>query len=109
MIPSKLLTYMSSGRPVVAAVSGRSEAARQVRRADCGALLPAESPDALLCGINELRRAPALRQRLGRNGRAYAEAHFTKDRVLQSYERLFTAVGFPAAERARATSQAAAD
>lgn len=109
VIPSKLLTYMSSGRPVVAAVSGRSEAARQVRRAECGVLVPAENPDALLGGVNELRRAPALRQRLGRNGRAYAETHFTKDRVLRSYERLFAALGFPVAERVRAASDAAAD
>lgn len=109
VIPSKLLTYMSSGRAVVAAVSARSEAARQVRQADCGVLVPAENPDALLHGVNELRRAPALRQRLGRNGRAYAEAHFTKDRVLQSYERLFAALGFPVAQSHRAAGDAAAD
>jgi glycosyltransferase involved in cell wall biosynthesis len=109
VIPSKLLTYMSSGRAVVAAVSDRSEAARQVRRADCGVLVPAENPDALLEGVNELRRAPALRQRLGRNGRAFAEAHFTKSRVLQSYESLFAALGFPVAERVRVASHAAAD
>ncbi len=109
VIPSKLLTYMSSGRAVVAAVSDRSEAARQVRRAGCGVLVPAENPDALLEGVNELRRAPALRQRLGRNGRAFAEAHFTKSRVLQSYESLFAALGFPVAERVRVASHAAAD
>jgi len=109
VIPSKLLTYMSSGRAVVAAVSNRSEAARQVRRADCGVLVPAENPKALLDGVNELRRSLALRQRLGRNGRAYAEAHFTKDRVLQSYERLFAALGYPVAEPVRPVSQAAAD
>lgn len=109
VIPSKLLTYMSSGRAVVAAVSDRSEVARQVRRADCGVLVPAENPDALLGGVNELRRTPALRQRLGRNGRTYAEAHFTQGRVLQSYERLFAALGFPVAEWVRAASDAAAD
>jgi len=109
VIPSKLLTYMSSGRAVVAAVSDRSEAARQVRRADCGVLVPAENPNALLDSVNELRRAPALRQRLGRNGRVYAEAHFTRGRVLQSYERLFAALGFPVAERVRTASHAAAD
>ena len=109
VIPSKLLTYMSSGRPVVAAVSERSEAARQVRRADCGVLLPAEDPEALLASVNSLRRAPALRQRLGRNGRAYAEANFTKDRVLRSYDGLFASLGFPVVTRTRAASQAADD
>ncbi len=112
VIPSKLLTYMASGRAVVAAVSEWSETARQVRRADCGLLVPAENPEALLGGIESLRRAPDLRQRLGRNGRAYAEAHFTKERVLQSYERLFAALGFPiveSAQAAKAAASAAAD
>lgn len=109
VIPSKLLTYMASGRAVVAAVSARSEAARQIERADCGLLVPPEEPEALVRGVNTLRHARALRQQLGRNGRAYAEAHFTKNRVLRSYEHLFDSLGFPVANMARAASQAADD
>jgi len=109
VIPSKLLTYMASGRAVVAAVSARSEAARQIQRADCGLLVAPENPEALVYGVTTLRRAPAFRQRLGRNGRAYAEAHFTKNRVLRSYERLFASLGFPVADLARIAGQAADD
>jgi len=109
VIPSKLLTYMASGHPVVAAVSLRSEASRQIERADCGLLVAPENPQALVEGVAALRRAPAMRQRLGRNGRAYAEAHFTRERVLQSYEHLFAALGFPVAEIVRFAGQAADD
>lgn len=89
VIPSKLLTYMAAGRTVLAAVSDRSEAARLIRRAQCGVLVPAEDPNALVEAAMLLRRDSALRQRLGTNGRAYATLNFTKQKVLQKYDTLF--------------------
>jgi len=86
VIPSKLLTYMAAGRAVVAAVSDRSETARQISRANCGVVAPAEDPDALVEAVHALRSAPSFCQRLGKNGRAYAEANFTKSSVLQRYD-----------------------
>jgi colanic acid biosynthesis glycosyl transferase WcaI len=86
VIPSKLLTYMAAGRAVLAAVSECSETARQVSRANCGVVLPAEDPRALVEAACALRSAPAFSQRLGKNGRAYAEANFTKSSVLQRYD-----------------------
>jgi len=90
VIPSKLLTYMAAGRTILAAVSERSEVARQVRDAQCGLLVPAEDPKALVEAVSLLRRDPSLRQRLGTNGRVYADLHFTKQKVLQEYGLLFS-------------------
>jgi colanic acid biosynthesis glycosyl transferase WcaI len=89
VIPSKLLTYMAAGRPVVAAVSEKSETSRQVHLANCGVVVPAENPQALVDAVLALRRNPVLRKELGANGRAYAEAHFTKARVLREYDEFF--------------------
>jgi colanic acid biosynthesis glycosyl transferase WcaI len=89
VIPSKLLTYMAAGRPVVAAVSEKSEAARQILLANCGVVVPAEDPQALADAVLALRRNPVLRKELGANGRAYAEAHFTRVRVLREYDDFF--------------------
>jgi colanic acid biosynthesis glycosyl transferase WcaI len=89
VIPSKLLTYMAAGRPVLAAVSERSEAARQIRDAQCGLSVAAEDPKGLVEAVSLLRRDLILRQRLGANGRAYADLHFTKQKVLQEYGLLF--------------------
>lgn len=89
VIPSKLLTYMAAGRPIVAAVSEKSEAARQILLANCGVVVPAENPRALGDAVLSLRRNPALREELGTNGRAYAEAHFTKALVLRKYDEFF--------------------
>jgi colanic acid biosynthesis glycosyl transferase WcaI len=90
VIPSKLLTYMAAGRPVLAAVSDRSETARYVERAKCGLIIHSEEPEALVQAALSLRAEPTFRQKLGSNGRAYVEQHFTKEKVLQEYDVLFS-------------------
>jgi len=89
VIPSKLLTYMAAGRTILAAVNERSEAARQIREARCGVLVCSEDPRALVEAVSALWRDPDLRQKLGANGRAYADRHFTKQKVLHEYDLLF--------------------
>jgi colanic acid biosynthesis glycosyl transferase WcaI len=90
VIPSKLLTYMAAGRPVLAAVNDKSEAARYIERAQCGLIVPPEDPSALVETVLALRKAPSLREGFGANGRAYVQQHFTKEGVLQEYDRLFS-------------------
>jgi colanic acid biosynthesis glycosyl transferase WcaI len=92
VIPSKLLTYMAAGRPVLAAVNEKSEAARQIQNAQCGVQIPAEDPRALIEAVSRLRQDMALRQKLGANGRVYALRNFTKQRVLHEYHELFRQV-----------------
>jgi colanic acid biosynthesis glycosyl transferase WcaI len=89
VIPSKLLTYMAAGRPIVAAVSARSEAAHHIARAGCGVVIPSEDPQALADTVLRLSSDPELRTQLGANGRAYAETHFTKRAVLRQYDLFF--------------------
>jgi colanic acid biosynthesis glycosyl transferase WcaI len=89
VIPSKLLTYMAAGRPIVAAVSERSEAARHIESAGCGVVIPSENPQALADTVLRLSSDSELRTQLGANGRAYAEAHFTKRAVLRQYDLFF--------------------
>jgi colanic acid biosynthesis glycosyl transferase WcaI len=90
VIPSKLLTYMAAGRPVLAAVSTKSETARYVERAECGRIIHSEDPMALVKAALSLRADGALRERLGSKGRAYVLKHFTKDKILREYELLFS-------------------
>jgi colanic acid biosynthesis glycosyl transferase WcaI len=90
VIPSKLLTYMAAGRPILAAVSDKSETARYVERAKCGRIIHSEDPMALVEAALSLRADGALREKLGSNGRAYVLEHFTKDKILREYELLFS-------------------
>jgi colanic acid biosynthesis glycosyl transferase WcaI len=90
VIPSKLLTYMAAGRPMLAAVSNKSETARYIERAKCGRIIHSEDPLALVEAVVSLRADSALRERLGSNGRAYVLEHFKKDKILREYELLFS-------------------
>jgi NAD(P)-dependent dehydrogenase (short-subunit alcohol dehydrogenase family) len=92
VIPCKLLTYMAAGRPIVAAVSGNSEAARVIRHANCGVIVAAEDPEALSAAVRSLKDDPKLRSQLGANARTYAEEHFNKAGVLEAYDEFFLRV-----------------
>lgn len=87
VIPSKLFTYMASGRPVVAAVNPTSQAATCIDEAGSGIAVDAEDPAALALAIRRLQADRTFADRLGVHGRAYAEEH-DRDRVLSRYERI---------------------
>ncbi|HWE64734.1 MAG TPA: WcaI family glycosyltransferase [Chloroflexota bacterium] len=88
--PSKLLAYMASGRPVVAAVNAASEAAHHVREADCGIVLPPGDSIALAQAIADLCAQPMQREAWGRHARHYAERNFSRAEVLERYRQLIT-------------------
>lgn len=89
VIPSKLLTYMASGRPVLCAANSGSVASRLIREARCGVVVKPEDPAALREGSLALRADAVLRFEMGANGRAYAERNYNKARVLDSYDQFF--------------------
>lgn len=88
VLPSKFLKYMAAGRPVVAAVHPNSETASYLCQSDCGRAAAPEHPEALADAIRFLARNDNLRRRLGENGRAFAEKHFSRDQALHAYEEL---------------------
>ncbi len=82
VIPSKLMTYMAAGLPVVASVHANSEAARLVRRAKCGLVVEPEAPAVLRDAIADLLADPDGRRQLGAAGRAFAEREFDRSKVV---------------------------
>lgn len=94
VIPSKMLTYMAAGRPIVASVHPESTTAHYIHEANCGLVVHPEKPSALVEGIAQLQHNPDKAAQLGVNGRIYAERHFSKSAVLSRYDRLFEEV-FP--------------
>lgn len=87
VIPSKLLTYMAAGKPVLAAVNATSQGAEILREADGGALVEPEDPEALIRGVEALRNTPpeALAA-MGARNRRYAEDHFDQEKILAEHE-----------------------
>jgi putative colanic acid biosynthesis glycosyltransferase WcaI len=87
--PSKLITYMAAGRPVIAAAHPNSPAARLVHKAGCGIVVRPEDPSALAAAIQAMQDN-SHRNEMGEAGRRYYRAHFDRDTVLKRWEQLLT-------------------
>lgn len=95
--PSKLLTYMAAGRPVIAAAHADSAAAHLVREAGCGVVVVPEDPAALACAMRALGADAGRRRALGEAGRRFAEARFERGDVLARWEAFLAGLGRPPA------------
>ena len=85
-IPSKLLTYMSAGQPVLAGFEG--EAADLVNKTGSGVVVEPQDPRSMAEGIQHLQD-PDLRRRLGKAGRATALERFERQKLLAGMEGRF--------------------
>ena len=87
VIPSKLLTYMSAGRPVLAAVNAGSQGAEILREANGGRIVAPEDPAAVAEAAQWFMMLSAEERRaFGLRNRAYAEAHFDQRKILAAHE-----------------------
>jgi len=87
--PSKIVTYLAAGRPMIASVNPECEVARMTRESGAGRVVEAENPRALLEAVCELRNADL--RKAGENARAYASMRWSSGRVLEHLERSLTA------------------
>lgn len=102
MLPAKLFEAMGAGVPLIGALQG--EAQRILKNANCGICVEPEDAQAMAEAILTLLRDPALRRKLGENGRAYVSNHYNRKEVAEQFERLlFASLSAPSQlnERAR--------
>lgn len=79
-VPSKLQTYLSTGRPILASLDG--EGARILAESGAGLASPAGDALALAASIRQLAAMPPdRREQMGLSGRRYFDIHFTPDRI----------------------------
>jgi len=84
--PSKIATYLASGRPIVASISLNSAAASVLADSGGAIVVRPEDPRALAEAMRRLRARPDLRRELGARGRVYAEQNFGRDGALVRFE-----------------------
>ncbi|MGY1716386.1 glycosyltransferase family 4 protein [Geodermatophilus sp. SYSU D01106] len=84
-VPSKLTTYFTAGRPVVAATDERSGAAALVAASEAGIRVPAGDAATILDAIEEVAADPAAAEEMSANGQAYAAEHLTGAASLAGY------------------------
>ena len=74
-LPSKLTSYLPSGRPLIAAVAEDGATAQELRRTQGAALIVSPGdPVAFLEGVLKLRVDPIRRARMSSTAQTYAEA-----------------------------------
>jgi colanic acid biosynthesis glycosyl transferase WcaI len=85
-IPSKLISYMLSARPVLAMSLSESDLARVVHKSGCGWVVDPDQPELLAEMLEKILCQPeaALRSR-GLAGRLYALSNFTGDACLPKF------------------------
>lgn len=101
--PSKIVTYLAAGRPVIASVSPGGEVAHIAAESGAGCSVMAEDPAALLNAILELRRADP--RELSRNALAYASRRWSSERVLGHLDRVLNSTVLGVASLAQEESR----
>ncbi len=87
-VPSKVASYHCAARPVLAVMPEDNDAARMIREAGSGIVVPAGHRQALLAASERLRAGPELRGRHGARGRAFAEANFDLASIASRFEQV---------------------
>src|SRR5215203_721783 len=85
-VPSKVLSYLCSGRPILAAIPPGNLAARTVERAGAGTVVPPDDDEAFLVAAKQLRIDARQRAEAGTRGREYAEAVFDTAAITDRFE-----------------------
>lgn len=89
-VPSKLTSYFSAGRPVLAATDAGGITAEEVERAGAGVVVPAGDPRALLDAARELTSDAAKADSLGESGRRFRDSVLTESRAIDAFEALLS-------------------
>ena len=85
-IPHKILGYMGSGKPILAALAG--DGADLVTAAGAGISCPPGNPEALAEAVKDfLKRSNEERKAMGESGRQTVQTHFSREVLIANIEK----------------------
>lgn len=87
-VPSKLTSYFTSGRPIIAATAVHGITASELEVSEAGLVVEAGNPDALLKAALVLSKDKASSSRFGANGQRYRQDILSEKAALDSFEKL---------------------
>lgn len=88
-MPSKLYTILATGKPILALCRPGTDLAEIVKDADCGFVCQHSEVDKIVEVIRYLKANPSEVIRMGRNARSYFEQHFTFEKAVDAYHKIF--------------------
>jgi colanic acid biosynthesis glycosyl transferase WcaI len=80
-VPSKILSYLSAGRPVLGAMPGENLATRMLESQHAGLVCDCSDTEAFLANAQRLADDAALRKTMGANARSYALRAFDIENI----------------------------
>jgi glycosyltransferase involved in cell wall biosynthesis len=88
-VPSKVLTYLCSGKPNLLSLPVENAAARMVLLADAGLISSPDNVDLFIQNAQELYTSSSLREQMGLNGRTFAENQFNINTIINQFKVIF--------------------
>jgi colanic acid biosynthesis glycosyl transferase WcaI len=88
-VPSKILSYLCAGRPIVLSAPPENLAARIVTGCGAGDVVSSGDRAAFVSAVRSLADNPALRLQTGHNARIYAETTFNIGLITTRFEAIF--------------------
>ena len=85
-LPSKMFEIMSMALPIILGVKGEAE--ELIKDAECGIIITPEDENTMEKAVLELYNSKELRERLGNKGREYVNLHFSRESIINRFERL---------------------
>jgi len=90
-VPSKILTYLCTGRPILLAGPRENLSASIIARSGGGFVVDPNDPAAWVNTARKLASDESLRAHLGTMGRSYAERTFAIAKITDAFEKLLSA------------------
>jgi len=87
-VPSKLVSYMAAGRPVICAAGRDTSVSRVVEESGSGVVVPSGDAAAIAQAVVDLSRNRGKAEQMGHRSRSYFEQHLTLDRAHQQFAEL---------------------
>ena len=88
-VPSKVLSYLCAGRPIVLAAPADNLASSIIRESGAGLVVEPEDSQGFTEAIGRIIDDPELAKSMGKAGRRYAEENFDIDIVTSRFEEVF--------------------
>jgi colanic acid biosynthesis glycosyl transferase WcaI len=89
-VPSKLYNFMATGRPILSLSHSDSEVFKIIEDTKCGVNASPGDPKAIDAAIRGMKESREIREAMGRSGREYAVANFSRHNVMELYDRLIS-------------------
>ena len=89
-VPSRAMTFMSAGKPIIAMMNDESDIAILIRDGSCG--LVSDNFEGLVENIEFIVENPTQLLRMGKNARKKYEKDYSKSKVFSEFDALFSKI-----------------